>query len=93
MDVKQAAKIAKEYISDLFADEGIANLGLEEIQREEDGGFWKVTIGFSRPWDHGGLAAITYGQKGLRRSYKVLQIDASNGAVESVKDRILQGSN
>ena len=91
MDVKEAAKIAKEYVADLFADEGIANVGLEEIQRV--GGFWKVTVGFSRPWDQSGLATITYGEKGLRRSYKVLQIDANNGHVESVKDRILQEAN
>ena len=91
MDVKQAAKVAKEYVADLFADEGIANVGLEEIQKVE--GFWKVTIGFSRPWDQGGLATITYGQKGLRRSYKVLKIDSNSGHVASVKDRILQEAN
>ena len=93
MNVKEAAKIAKEYVSDLFADEGITNVGLEEIQLEIGGRFWKVTVGFSRPWDHGGLATITYGQKGLRRSYKVLRIDDHNGNVESVKDRILQEAN
>ena len=93
MDVKEAAKLAKEYVADLFADEGIANIGLEEIQLESDGHFWKVTVGFSRPWDHGGLATMTLGQKGLRRSYKVLQIDNLTGNVESVKDRILQEAN
>ena len=93
MNVKEAAKIAKEYVSDLFADEGIVNVGLEEIQLEMGGGHWKVTVGFSRPWDYGGLAAITYGRKGLRRSYKVLRIRDSNGNVESVKDRILQEAN
>lgn len=91
MDVKEAAKSAKEYVADLFADEGIANVGLEEIQRV--GGYWKVTVGFSRPWDHGGLASITHGQKGLRRSYKVLEIEDNSGNVRSVKDRILQEAN
>ena len=93
MNVKEAAKIAKEYVSDLFADEDIVNVGLEEIQRDQGGGFWIVTVGFSRPWDYGGLAAITYGRKGLRRSYKVLRIHAETGNVESVKDRILQEAN
>ena len=50
MNVKEAAKLAKEYVADLFADEGIANVGLEEIQLGSDGHFWKVTVGFSRPW-------------------------------------------
>ena len=93
MNVKEAAKLAKEYVSDLFADEEIANVGLEEIQLGSDGRFWEVTIGFSRPWDHRALAAVTYGQKGLRRSYKVVRINDANRRVVSVKDRILQGAN
>ena len=92
MDVKEAAKLAKEYVADLFAEEGIGNVGLEEIELrpEPKGRFWSVTVGFSRPWDHGGLATITLGQKGLRRSYKVLRIEDESGTVESIKDRILQ---
>ena len=89
MDVKEAAKLAKEYVTDLFAEEGISNVGLEEIVFRDDE-YWDVTVGFSRPWDHGGLATITLGQTSLRRSYKVLRIDNDSGNVESVKDRILR---
>ena len=35
MDVKEAAKLAKDYIANLFADEGITNIGLEEIVRKK----------------------------------------------------------
>lgn len=90
MDVKEAAKLAKDYVADLFADEGIGNLGLEEIELVADGRYWVVTVGFSRPWDQGGLATITLGQRGLRRSFKVLRIDNDSSTVESIKDRILQ---
>lgn len=92
MDVKEAAKLAKDYVADLFAEEGIGNVGLEEIELKPgpNGPLWTVTIGFSRPWDQGGLATITLGQRGLRRSYKVLRIDDQNGTVESIRDRILQ---
>ena len=92
MDVKEAAKLAKEYVADLFAEEGIDNVGLEEIELKPgpSGPLWTVTVGFSRPWDQGGLATITLGQKGLRRSYKVLRIDNQSGKVESIRDRILQ---
>ncbi len=90
MDVKEAAKLAKEYVAELFKEEGISNVGLEEIELGADCRFWVVTVGFSRPWDHGGLATITLGNRGLRRSYKVLRIDNQNGNVESVKDRILR---
>jgi hypothetical protein len=90
VDVKEAAKLAKEYVADLFADEVINNVGLEEIELGADSRVWVVTVGFSRPWDHAGLATITLGQRGLRRSYKVLRIDNDSGNVESVKDRILR---
>lgn len=90
MDVKEAAKLAKEYVADLFADEGIDNVGLEEIELGDDRRFWEVTVGFSRPWDHGGLATTIVGQTGLRRSYKVLRIDNTSGNVASIRDRILQ---
>ena len=89
MDVKEAARLAKEYVIDLFADEGISNVGLEEIELKSDQ-VWEVTVGFSRPWDHGGLATISLGQRGLRRSFKVLHIDSHNGNIASVKDRILR---
>ena len=32
MNVKEAAKLAKDYVVDLFSDEGINNVGLEEIE-------------------------------------------------------------
>ena len=31
MDVKEAVRTAKEYLAEIFADEGIANVGLEEV--------------------------------------------------------------
>ena len=89
MDVKEAAKLAKDYVADLFAEEGVGHVGLEEIELRDDR-FWEVTVGFSRPWDQDGLATITLGQRGLRRSFKVIRIDGQTRVVESVKDRILQ---
>lgn len=92
MDVKEAAKTAKEYVTDLFAEERITNVGLEEIERKPHEQVWEVTVGFSRPWDHAGLATVIVGQTGLRRSYKLLRINDTTGNVESVKDRILRES-
>ncbi len=90
MDVKRAAGLAKKHVGDLFAEEGISNVGLEEIELDANRRFWVVTVGFSRPWDHGGMASVTLGQRVLRRSYKVLKVDNGTGKVASVKDRILQ---
>ena len=90
MDVKQAAKLAKDYVSDLFADERIADVGLEEIERESNQRFWNVTVGFSRPWDQRNPTVTTLGQTKLRRSYKQLRINDETGAVHSVRDRVLR---
>ena len=92
MDVKEAARTAKDYIADLFADERITNVGLEEIEKETNQRFWSVTVGFSRPWDNRGSVSTIIGQTGLRRSYKLLRIDDETGAVHSVKDRVLRRS-
>lgn len=87
MDVKEAVKAAKAYIADVFHDEGISNLGLEEIERDEYSNSWKVTLGFSRPWNtvRNTLTMIT-GDSAAKRSYKVVLID-DDGRVTSVKQR------
>lgn len=87
MDMKEAAQAAKEHVADLYAVEGIDDIGLEEIDR--DGDTWKITVGFSRPWDQKNEASVILGQTQLRRSFKQLLIDDSSGRVKSIKDRIL----
>ncbi len=93
MDVKQAVKTAKTYLADLMADEGIENLGLEEVEFDQVAQQWNVTIGFSRPWDRKNslAAALTeYGRSD--RSYKIVSINDADGRVGSLKDRILESS-
>ena len=92
MEVKEAVRVAKEHVAEIFGDEQIANVGLEEIERiaGREGSFaWKITVGFSRPWEGAGLASIIVGQTHLRRSFKVLIVNDESREVESVRDRIL----
>ena len=91
MDVKEAVKTAKDYLNDLMADEGIVNVGLEEVQYDEAAEKWNVTVGFSRPWDRKSSFAAAVSEAGRPdRSYKVLRINDADGRVESLKDRILE---
>ncbi len=50
MDVKKAVRAAKAYIIDLiidlYADESIENVGLEEVKFHDQSAAWEITIGF-----------------------------------------------
>ena len=51
MEVREAIRIAKNYVAETFRDEDIAEVGLEEVTfLEADSGVWEVTIGFRRGW-------------------------------------------
>ena len=88
MEAKEAVQAAKNYVADLFADERLVDLGLEEVEMGQDG-CWRITVGFSRAWDRS-VHSVLSGNG--TRSYKVLRVSDSDGRVLSVKDRMLAGS-
>jgi hypothetical protein len=47
--IKEAVALAKAHIVDLFSDENISQIGLEEVEFDSEAREWKVTIGFARP--------------------------------------------
>ena len=90
MDAREAVHKAKKYLSDIYSDEELFNVGLEEV--DFDGMTWRITLGFSRSWDRNSSPIPALGGSRLARSYKVLRIDGETGEVRSLKDRILQKS-
>ena len=92
MEVKQAVTMAKRYVIDLFEAEQITNVGLEEIEFDVSSNSWKVTIGFSRPWDQKGPLATALAERSPARSYKVVRINDVSRQVRSVTDRFLEAS-
>jgi uncharacterized protein YdeI (YjbR/CyaY-like superfamily) len=91
MEVKDAVKIAKEYVAEVFADEQVTNLGLEETEFDPSSGRWNITVAFSRPWNTPrtraqevleSLGAVS----SLRRTYKVISL-ADDGQVLAMKNR------
>jgi hypothetical protein len=91
MDVKEAIAAAKKYVSEVYADEHVTNLGLEEVEHGFGGSNWVITLGFSRPWNTPrtraqevleNLGAVS----SLRRSYKVITV-ADDGTILSMKNR------
>lgn len=90
LEVKDAVKAAKSFVHDLLFEEGLTNLGLEEVQFDEVQNVWDVTVGFSRPWNstRGALSAIT-GEELAKRAYRVVRVRDVDGQVVSMKKREL----
>lgn len=88
MDVKEATHTARDYITDVFADEQITNLGLEEVVHDVESEQWRITFGFARPWDRQGDMGVRMGLK-APRAYKVVHVDDSSGRVAALTDRLL----
>lgn len=88
MDVKEAVRIAIQYVTDVFESENLTNIGLEEVIYDDKNQVWDVTIGFSRPWDYQQTNLITSIQsRQPKRQYKVLKIEDFNGEVKAIKIR------
>jgi hypothetical protein len=87
MDAKEVVSKAKEHIALLFADENISNVGLEEVEHDQEFDEWKITIGFSRPWDEPRNPLHNIAVAGPRRSYKVVRLANKSGDLLSVKNR------
>lgn len=96
IDVKEAVRLAKEFAAGIYDNEKISGLGLEAVERTEDGNYWLVTLGFSRPWSrkpqkHDKFKSLIDGMQGvsrepkLEREYKVFRVDAKSGAVVSME--------
>ncbi len=89
MDVKEAAQMSREYIADLFGDEGITDVRLEEVVIDDRSGDWRITIGFERPREYkSGTLGERMSLQRRERSYKVVRMN-QDGRIKSVTDRVL----
>ena len=92
MDVKQAVQTAKEHVAEIFSDEHIANVALEEVEFDEVDKLWAITIGFSRSWGRPAVEVMRALDGDSARTYKTVRIQDESGRVESVKHRDVTGS-
>ena len=104
MDVKEAARTARAYIADLFADENVQHVCLEEVEFDDVAEIWNITIGFSRPWElskdplKNSASSFPVWLPELnpptpQRSYKIVRVRDSDGCVISVAHRALAEHN
>lgn len=91
MEVREAVGNAKQWLANVLQDEGITNVGLEEVEFDEQHGVWLITLGFSRPWNTVSTVrdafATLSGEPLGRRAYRVLAVREPDGQVISMKRR------
>ena len=88
MEVKEAVQTAKKYINEIFDNENIQWVGLEEIVFDDGVGVWRVTIGFSRAWGLVPTMSAAVGDTNSRL-FKVVEIDDQTCRILSLTDRSL----
>ena len=89
MDAKEAIAAAKRYVNEIYADEQVTNLGLEEIEHVLAAGNWVITLGFSPALEHSADTSTrsckySGAVSSLKRSYKVITM-SDDGTVLSMK--------
>jgi hypothetical protein len=96
INVKEAVRIAVEYVRELYAPAELVDLRLEEVELSESAKYWLVTLGFSRPEvqkqhrqveSQGQTMVDLLRPRALEREYKVVKINAKSGDVQSMKIR------
>jgi hypothetical protein len=88
MDVKEAVKIAKDWVTSVLGEEGVSNVGLEEVNFDDEKHSWLIPIGFSRPWNstRNAFTAIS-GEPVPRRTYRTITVSEVTGTVASMLKR------
>jgi hypothetical protein len=92
LGLQEAVERATEVLRELYPNESLNQLLLEEIER---GGpadrYWNVTLGFARPGSLAGMTTVVTSSP-QSRAYKRIRINAETGAFEGMTDRLLQES-
>ena len=94
MEANDAIKRARDYVKSVYADTKVTNVMLEEIEKSEDGRYWHVTIGFTRPavvrdetYSEAIRTASLVSGRPLERDYKQIVIDDASGEVVAMRIR------
>jgi hypothetical protein len=97
MTPKQAIALAKAWILDIFDDEGIKDVTLEEVRFDDERGHWLITIGFYRPLSAATARAVIppagalLGTPRMRKAFKTVRLDNHSEAVLGIEHRAVEG--
>ena len=91
IDFKTAVKKALEFLADVYANESLLDVRLEEIELSEDERFWNITLSYRGGTRHPATSALAMAEvvTGPPREYKVIAVRSLDGEVQSMKIREL----
>lgn len=89
MNAKEAVNSARKVFSDLFANDRINDIGLEEVRFDNDVGIWSITIGYYRDADMGAFRRVIGEPTSpdVRRYYRTVRLNDETGEMVSVSIR------
>lgn len=95
MDVKNAVHTAIDYVKDLYEENSLRDLLLEEVEFSESVDQWMVTVGFSlseEKEESSSLITPSRASRAPSRRYKVVNVDNKTGQPISMKMRTVQSA-
>ncbi|WP_367110754.1 hypothetical protein [uncultured Psychrobacter sp.] len=88
IEVTQAVKLARQFFNEIYQDEDIQNLMLEEVVIDDDSNEWQITFGYDANTTK--EASTIFSEKiidKIPRAYKRIHIDADEGDFKDMFNR------
>jgi len=83
IEVKEAVARAVEFLGNIYANENLKDVRLEEVELVYGEPYWDVTLSYLKESTPSNVAAAITGSSG--REYKVIKLNSENGEVVSMK--------
>ncbi len=87
LGVKEAVKAARVYFDDIYRDEQLEGVLLEEVELSDNEHIWHVTFGYDTDRPTASGAGLSFTRPGFVREYKTIDINAEDGSLLAVKIR------
>ena len=81
IEMKEAVARAKAFILDLFADENVDNIELEEVDFASRVGHWLVVLSFQKAVDPNLTGALAIALQRVTREKKTVRINQSGDVI------------
>ena len=88
IEVKHAVRQAVAFLQEVYGDEAVGDVRVEEVELSEDGSAWHVTLSFAPPSGRSTSSDLAAALGVLtKREYKIVTVSSPTGAVRSMKIR------